>query len=461
MMIRLEGQPVLTADQIRAAERAAMDLGVSEDTLMTRAGEASAAAIQRVAAGAEVVVLCGPGNNGGDGYIAAACLKAASVPVRVVAVGEPKSDTARWARSRWDGPLGSLTDAEPAPIFVDALFGTGLSRPMNGVSFGPLADAARYRIAVDIPSGLATDDGSILTEPPIFDLTLALGAAKPAHLLQPAARYCGGVRILDIGLNANSNAHVIAQPHLSDPGADAQKYTRGMVAVVAGAMAGASELASLAAMRSGAGYVMLLGGSSNDAGQGVPHALVRKPFDAETLKDDRIGAIVIGPGLGRGCDARERLEAAMRAARPIVIDGDALHLVDPERIATLDGPVILTPHSGEFDALFGKGGGCKVVRARCAAERSGAVVVFKGADTVIAHPDGRIRIATNASHWLSTAGTGDVLAGTVAAMLASGLPLLEAAAAAVWVNGKAARRLGKAFIADDLAQALSAVRGGL
>ena len=453
MAIKLDGQPVLTADQMRAAERAAIEFGVGDQALMERAGKAVAAVIQRVAAGAEVLVLCGPGNNGGDGYVAARSLKAAAVPVRVVAVGEPNSHAAKWARSRWDGPIASPSNAEPAPIFVDALFGTGLSRPLKGVSLSPLADGARYRIAVDVPSGLATDDGSVLTEPPIFDLTLALGAAKPVHLLQPAVRYCGRVRIIDIGLNVRSSAQVIAPPKFSGPGSEAQKYTRGMVAVVAGAMAGASELASLAAMRSGAGYVMRLGPDD-----GAPHALVRKAFDAQTLMDDRIGAIVVGPGLGRDFNAKDHLHSAMRAGRPLIIDGDALHLIDLDQVKALGIPTILTPHSGEFDALFGKSGGSKVSRAERAAERCGAVIIFKGSDTVIAHPDGRVRISTDASHWLSTAGTGDVLAGTVAATLAGGLPRLEAAAAAVWMNGEAARRLGKAFIADDLAAMLSSVR---
>ncbi|MGA1798581.1 NAD(P)H-hydrate dehydratase [Sphingomonas sp. 4RDLI-65] len=496
-MIRIDGQPILTAAEMRAAEDAVIASGVSVETLMDRAGTAIAGAVRRLAGANDVLILCGPGNNGGDGYVAARVLAEMGVSVRVAALSEPKTDAAKSARAGWSGPVETLAAAKPAPILVDALFGTGLTRPLDsspvhrgstspaeaGAQLGnaiehpagspnwtpasagevsvirrlhALVKAAQLSIAVDLPSGLATDSGKALSEPPVFNLTLALGAVKPAHLLQPAARYCGQIRLLDIGVPTVGQAEVLKTPILPSPGPDSHKYTRGMVAVIAGSMSGASDLAALAAMRAGAGYVTLVGDS-----EGPPHALVRTPFSDAALANDRIGALVIGPGLGRDADARARLDAALTAGRPLVIDGDALRLLDPDRIAALDRPVILTPHAGEFDALFGKSDADKITRARNAAVRANAVVVFKGADTVIVTPDGDVRIAQGASDWLSTAGTGDVLAGVIGAMLAAKLDPLDAACAGVWLHGDAARRLGPAFIADDLAEALRSARASL
>ena len=494
-MIPIEGQPILTAAEMRAEEDAVIASGVSVETLMDRAGTAIAHAVRRLAGANEVLILCGPGNNGGDGYVAARVLAEMGVSVRVAALSEPKTDAAKSVRAGWSGPIETLAEAKPAPILVDALFGTGLTRPLDaapaptpssspadagaqlsskdspdGLLWAPasagerpvvgrlhfLANAAQLSIAVDLPSGLATDSGKTLSEPPVFDLTLALGAVKPAHLLQPAARYCGHIRLLDIGVPSASQAEVLRAPILPTPGPDSHKYTRGMVAVIAGTMSGASDLAALAAMRAGAGYVTLLGDS-----QGPPHALVRTPFSDQALANDRIGALVIGPGLGRDDIARSRLEAALTSNHPLIIDGDALRLLESDRIKALKVPVILTPHAGEFDALFGKSDADKITRARDAATRANAIVVFKGADTVIAAPDGRVRIAPAASDWLSTAGTGDVLAGAIGAMLAARLDPLDAACAGVWLHGDAARRLGPAFIADDLAEALRSARASL
>jgi hydroxyethylthiazole kinase-like uncharacterized protein yjeF len=473
-MIGIEGQPILTAAEMRAAEDAVIASGVSVATLMDRAGTAIAHAVRRLAGTNEVLILCGPGNNGGDGYVAARVLAEMGVTVRVAALSEPKTNAAKSARAGWSGPVETLAEAEPAPVLVDALFGTGLTRPLDGTPPTPnrsladagersvvrslnfLANAAQLSIAIDLPSGLATDSGKALSVPPVFNLTLALGVVKSALLLQPAARYCGQVRLLDIGVPTTSQAEVLKAPTLPTPGPDAHKYTRGMVAIIAGTMSGASDLAALAAMRAGAGYVTLLGDTV-----GPPHALVRTPFSDQALANDRIGALVIGPGLGRDDTARARLEAAVNAGHPLIIDGDALRLMSPDRIKALKVPVILTPHSGEFDALFGKSDADKITRARDAATRANAVVVFKGADTVIATPDGRVRIARDASDWLSTAGTGDVLAGAIGAMLAAKLDPLDAASAGVWLHGDAARRLGPAFIADDLAEALRSARASL
>jgi hydroxyethylthiazole kinase-like uncharacterized protein yjeF len=238
-----------------------------------------------------------------------------------------------------------------------------------------------------------------------------------------------------------------------------------MVAIIGGEMPGAAELASQAALRAGAGYVLLLG----DGGGQAPHAVVRRAFAPEALNDKRIGALVIGPGLGRGAAAEARLDHVLASPCPLVIDGDALHLLDDRRLALVrerDAAVIMTPHAGEFDAMFGRdksGGSCsKIDRACAAAVRAGATIVFKGADTVIASPDGSVRVAEASNPWLSTAGTGDVLTGAIGAVFAAEPQApFDAACAGVWLHADAARRLGTAFIADDLAFALTGARASL
>jgi hydroxyethylthiazole kinase-like uncharacterized protein yjeF len=449
-MTSIDGHPILTAAAMRAAEAACGDPA----PLMERAGVAIATAVARLAGTSPILILCGPGNNGGDGYVAARLLATAGHDVRLAASAEPRTPLAIAARRGWIGAIEPLRTASPAPVLVDALFGTGLTRPLDddtAAALRRLGGAARLRITIDLPSGVATDDGSVPSEPPRFDVTLALAAPKPAHLLQPAARYAGTVRVLDIGVPVDSDVHVLNLPALPEPDPDSHKYTRGMVAVIGGDMAGAAELASIAAMRAGAGYVLHLG-----EGQGPPHALVRRRWSPDALDEPRIGAVVVGPGLGRGDDARGRLTAAIAGGRPLVIDGDALRLLDVA--ASRTAATILTPHGGEFAHLFGQASGSKIDLTRAAAARANAVVVHKGPDTVIAAPDGRVTVSAGASDWLSAAGTGDVLAGTTGAMLAAGLSPFEAAAAAVWLHRAAAARCGRSFIADDLAAALSRVR---
>jgi len=446
---------------MRAAEERAIAAGTSVEMLMDRAGKGIATAVHRLAPGAPILVLCGPGNNGGDGYVAAAALAAAGHEVRVAASAEPSTSAARNARAGWTGSVEPLENAKPAPVLLDALFGTGLSRALDvrvSSRLCELAPAARLAIAVDLPSGVATDDGKLLSPAPEFDLTLTFGAVKPAHLLQPAAYHCGAVRLIDIGIDAESDARVLDKPSIPAPGPESHKYNRGMVVVVGGAMQGAALLASTAAMRGGAGYVLLL-----DGGEGGPHALVHRTFADQPLDDERIGALVIGPGLGRTDRARDRLAAAVASDRPLIIDGDALHLLKNQldQLPRRQASTILTPHQGEFVALFGNMDGSKLDRARAAARRAGAIVVYKGSDTVIAAPDGRALLATDANDWLSTAGTGDVLAGAIGAMQAARLEPLEAAGAGAWLHGEAARRLGASFIADDLANALGTVRAAL
>ncbi|QBM75338.1 NAD(P)H-hydrate dehydratase [Sphingomonas sp. AAP5] len=474
-MIRSDGQPIVGAEAMRAVEQRAIDAGTSVEALMERAGAAVAEAVRRLAGGAPVLLLCGPGNNGGDGYVAARLLKANGLDVRLAALSAPKTEAAKAARAGWDGPVEDFAalapDASHGAVLVDALFGTGLTRPLAAETAALLATLTRHShlaITLDVPSGVDTDTGAILGEAeiPPFALTLALGALKPAHVLQRSAALCGTVRVLDIGLDATaSHDWTLARPKLAQPTPAMHKYSRGLVVVIGGTMPGAAALAASAAMHVGAGYTALLGAAPD-----MPHALVQRAWSPEALaatldgKKHETTAIIVGPGLGKGADAAEKLEHALASGYRLVIDGDALHQLDAamfDRIKArdADAPVILTPHAGEFHAVFGAYTGSKIDAARASAARSGAIVVFKGPDTVIAYPDGRTRTATHANPWLSTAGTGDVLAGTIGAMLASSA--LHPVEAGVWLHAEAARRLGAAFLADDLAAELSKVRGAL
>jgi hydroxyethylthiazole kinase-like uncharacterized protein yjeF len=264
----------------------------------------------------------------------------------------------------------------------------------------------------------------------------------------------GRIVVADIGVEAESRLSEIGRPLLTAPGPDDHKYSRGYVAVVGGEMPGAAALAAAAAARAGAGYVRLIGKSSAS----LPQAVVQSGGSAsEHLKDSRIGCVVIGPGLGRGAEAQALLDDALGGDRPLVLDADALTPLSGsvERLRDLEQPVILTPHAGEFARLFPTATGSKLEQARAAAALSGAVIVYKGPDTVVAAPDGRAAIAPPAPHWVASAGTGDVLAGIVGAMRARGVGAFEAACAAVWLHGRAARLAGPALIADDLIQRLA------
>jgi hydroxyethylthiazole kinase-like uncharacterized protein yjeF len=443
---------------MRAAEARAIAAGTSVETLMERAGLAAAEAIRRYAGRMPMLVLCGPGNNGGDGYVIARALRERGLPVRVAALDEPKSAAARAARAAWAGEVEALADAEPAPLLIDALFGTGLTRPLDeAVSqrLCALADEARISVAVDLPSGTATDDGCIISAVPQFDLTVTFATLKPSHLLQPAAGHMGRVVVADIGVEAESRLHEIGRPHLSAPGPTDHKYSRGYVLVVGGEMPGAAALTAAGALRGGAGYVRLAG----EAAAATPYAVVRGGEPVTALADPRVGAIAVGPGLGRDVRAQRLLDAVLAAEAPLVLDADALVIPGEEGPAffrRVRQMPILTPHDGEFARLFGDGRGSKVEQARRAAGAAGAVIVYKGPDTVVACPDGRAAIASSAGHWLATAGTGDVLTGVVAAMRARGLQAFEAACAGVWLHGRAAELAGPGLIADDLLDHLPA-----
>jgi len=445
-----EPRPILTAAEMRAAEQKAIDSGIAVETLMERAGAAVAEAAWRIAGAAETLIVCGPGNNGGDGYVAARLLKARGVPVRLAASAPASAAAARWAASLWDGAIEALPSARAAPLLVDALFGTGLSRGLDAETaqaINRLCKSAHRRIAVDLPSGVATDDGALLSPVQRYHLTLALGALKPAHRLLPAADRCGHVAVADIGLApiAASRMFEIGRPKLIAPASDANKYTRGKLVVLAGEMPGASMLAALAGQRAGAGYTELLGVE----GEALPHALVRRAWSERAVEDPRIAAIVAGPGLGTGRAARIRLDAALESGKPLVLDADALTQIGRTRHERLDGHIV-TPHWGEFVRLFGDSGEDRLSQARAAAAHSGAIVLLKGADSIVAHPDGRTAIAPLAPAWLATAGTGDVLAGITGGLLASGFPPFEAAQAALWLHAEAARLAGPMLIADDL-----------
>ena len=447
MMPPLTG-PVLTAAEMRAAEAAAMAAGLSVDTLMDRAGHALAQAVWRFGGGCPVLVLCGPGNNGGDGYVAARAMRALGLDVRVAALAPPTTDVAQRAAATWTGEVEDLVHAAPSALVLDCLFGTGLSRPLDpecAAQLDRLIRAARFVVAADLPSGVGSDDGALLGAAPV-QLTVALGALKPAHLLQPAAALCGHVIVADIGVAAQSQTHVLPKPQLAVPTPQDHKFSRGLVTVVAGAMPGAALLSASAAARSGAGYVVLAGGQS---GAGAPLSLVHRPIEA-ALADPRLAALVIGPGLGRSDAAKALLAKTLALPVPVVVDADALHLVRLDHLTARSAPTLLTPHAGEFAALFGAQKGSKIDQAQSAAQASGCGVIFKGADTVVALPDGTTWVAAGASAWLASAGTGDVLAGIAGTMLARGLDASRAAQASVWLHNRAASLAGPGLIADDL-----------
>jgi len=444
-----EGRPILTADAMRAAEQRVIDAGTSVEDLMERAGAALAEAAYRFAGPIPALVLCGPGNNGGDGYVAARHLAGRGVAVRVAALTEPRSDAAKWARSQWSGDVEQLSaEIQSAPLVIDALFGTGLTRGLDDATAKQLlrlCGAAVVTVACDLPSGVETDSGAELGEVPKFDLTVTFGALKPAHRLHPAMLKCGRVVLGDIGIEADIQWLEIGAPSLPplDPGG--HKYDRGLVHLLAGKMPGAIALSAKAAARSGAGYVRV---STSRVIDGIPSSVVQT--DTATVDDERIGCLLVGPGMG---DIPQLLTLALTSKAPKILDADAIaHLGDPARLKGQGA--IITPHEGEFRKLFGEIEGSKPERALEAARRSGAVVVYKGPDTLVAAPDGRLGFAPPAPAWLASAGTGDVLAGIIAAMRARGLPAFEAACAGVWLHGRAAEIAGPEIIADDLAEAI-------
>jgi hydroxyethylthiazole kinase-like uncharacterized protein yjeF len=448
----MSGRPILSTQAMRAAEQAEIDRGTSVQMLMERAGAGLAEGALRYAGPHPALVLCGPGNNGGDGFVAARRLAEGGIKVRVAALGDSKSEAGKWARSLFECEVETLGEStEPAPLLIDALFGTGLKKGLDKAvtkELFRLCEGASVRVACDLPSGVDSDSGAMLSDVPEFDLTVTFGALKPAHRLMPAMNRSGRVVLADIGIATDTEWNEIGPPELPPLDPAGYKYTRGMVHCVGGAMVGAIALGATAAYRAGAGYVRI--GAENYV-PNVPAAVVQGLKGK--LDDPHIAALLVGPGLGR--DGGGLLVEALKAGRPLVLDGDAFALLgDPARLAGLDA--ILTPHEGEFKELFGTIEGDKAHRAAEAARRSGSVVVYKGPDTIVASPDGRLGFAPPAPAWLATAGTGDVLAGITAAVRARGLPQFEAACAAVWIHGRAAELAGSHMIADDLVAAIPA-----
>jgi hydroxyethylthiazole kinase-like uncharacterized protein yjeF len=394
-------------------------------------------------------VLCGPGNNGGDGYVAARHLAERGLAVRVAALADPKSEAAKSARSQWKGEVERLSpETKGEQLLIDALFGTGLSRGLDdevSLLLSELVHEALVGVACDLPSGVDSDSGALLNPLHDYDLTVTFGALKPAHLLIPSMEKCGRVVLADIGIEASADWHEIAAPKLPALEPGGHKYDRGLVHALAGKMPGAIALAATAAARAGAGYVRV---STSKTIEGLPSAIVQT--DSAEVNDERIGCLLVGPGMG---DIPQVLTLALTSKAPKVLDADAItHLGEPERLKGQDA--IITPHEGEFPRLFGEMEGTKPERALEAARRSGAVVVYKGGDTVVAAPDGKVGFRPPAPAWLATAGTGDVLAGVIAALRARGLPAFEAACAGVWIHGRAAEIAGPQMIADDLAEAI-------
>lgn len=442
---------------MRAAERAS---GVSEWGLMQRAGLGCAEWIWRIAAGRAVTVLCGPGNNGGDGYVIAEELRRRGLDVAVIAPREPATDTARRAQAGFAGAISADLGTRRAPIVVDALFGHGLSRPLAR-EFRKLLEEAisnhSFSIAIDLPSGVESDTGAHFGMGDVRDVSLALGAWKRAHWLMPASATMGTMKLIDIGLGPiKSPERLSTRPTLAAPGADSHKYRRGLLAIVAGAMPGATILAAEAAMRAGAGYVKLLSEHSHPA---APADLVIEDALDRALADARTAAFLIGPGLGRDALAAERLAAVLENGKPAVLDADALHLLDGDALEGVAASrLILTPHEGELAALceaFEVAGGGKVERAAALRDAIGASVLAKGPDTVLAPAAGGLVFFPPASSWLSTAGTGDVLAGIAASRLAQHGDPARAAEEAVWLHREAARTAGPAFTAGELARAVA------
>ncbi len=456
--MRPPNEPVLTAAQMRAAEQRLIAAGTSVDELMQRAGSGAAEWVWRISGGRPVTVLCGPGNNGGDGWVIAEAIRRRGGNVAVVLAAETATAAAKDARDLYRGEVLEAGAERCGEVFVDCLFGTGLTRPLDVddlTLLSRLAAAHHLRVAIDLPSGINTELGQPLnTDLPGYDLTLALGAWKPAHFLMPAVARMGALRLIDIGIGSvDDAAQAIGQPHLTAPAAGAHKYTRGLLGVIAGAMPGAALLAAEAAQGAGAGYVKLYGAA---APVSAPADLVCDPLPlAEALTDKRIAALLIGPGLGRDGAAREMLAVALSEQRPTVLDADALVLLAPRSLAEHTAPLIATPHEGELASLERAfdlaGAGSKVDRAMALAKAANMVVVAKGPDSVVAAPDGRIGYASRGSSWLSTAGTGDVLAGTIASRLACGEEAFEAACQGLWLHAEAARLCGAAFSAGQLA----------
>jgi len=493
---------VLTVAAMRRVDAAAIDGGIPGRRLMEAAGTAVAErAAMRLPEDGRVLVLCGPGNNGGDGFVAARLLAERGYAVDLRLLGERGALTgdAALASEAWTGRVqAAVGDAlPPCDLVIDALFGAGLSRDLDGAA-RTLVEAVnasgRSVLAVDVPSGLDGDTGAVRGVAIRAVETVTFVAFKPGHLLQPGRGLCGHRHLADIGAGqaALEAGRTAATPPLYRNGpelwaptfprltGESHKYTRGHALILSGpaTKTGAARLAARGALRVGAGLVTLASPQAALAENAAQlTAIMLRPCETaddldDMLTDERLNVVLAGPGLGIGEPTRERIAVAAAAGRGLVLDADALtsfagqapllaaHLADGHAQA------ILTPHEGEFTRLFSgteatAEGSDKVARTRAAAALTGAVVVLKGSDTVIASPDGRAAINDHGSPYLGTAGSGDVLGGLIAGLLAQGMPPFEAAAAGVWLHGDAGLRHGPGLIAEDLPDLMPAVLRGL
>lgn len=479
---------LLTAAQMAQAHRFAIAAGIPGPQLMRGAGEAVALSIMRRWQPCRVLVACGPGNNGGDGFVAAHALSQRGWPVELVLLGDAarlKGDAA-WAAGFWKGVLlaPDAVDFSRYDLVVDALFGAGLDRPLEGAARGLVSAINQSGLpvcAVDVPSGVDGSTGAVLNAAVQADWTVTFFCKKPGHLLYPGRGHCGVLELADIGIPVQSlaglnvgaweNTPAAWRHALPAPGPLAHKYQRGYVLVLGGAaLTGAAMLSARAAQKTGAGLVAIAAPASAHAAYAHARQSIMVQFwehaDAllALLRDPRRNTCVLGPGAGVQQTTRQAVLAALQAGKAVVIDADALTVFADEPQALFSAihalretgaagaaRVVLTPHEGEFVRLFGAyAQEDKLHRARAAARQAGAVVLLKGADTVVAGPDGRAFINASAPASLASGGTGDVLAGMVAGLLAQGAPALEAAAAAVWLHSQAAQRAGRALVAEDL-----------
>lgn len=475
------GHPIITPAEMAEAERAVFAGGTNSFEVMQTAGRAVARHLHTAFPDGRVRVLCGPGGNGGDGLVAADWLSGQGRKVDVYLMGrrgDLSGDTAR-AAALWSGDIQPLEDAigARAQVTLDALFGGGLSRPLEGAA-AALAGESCHTVSVDVPSGVDGATGRPLG--PCFqaDLTVTFAALRPAHVLEPGRHHCGQIEVTDIGVPITApvrhNTPDDWIDHLPIPAGVMHKHARGRLAVVTGGPGetGAARLAARAGLRGGAGLVTLLCPPSAllVIASHITAEMVRRVEDADALASaisETADTVIIGPAAGVSDATREKVLAVLGSPAGAVLDADALSVFAdaPEDLfGALRPSDVMTPHPGEFARLFGdllEVSANRIEAARTAAERAGAVVLLKGADTVIAAPDGRAGVNIHATPWLATAGAGDVLAGLIGAQLCQGMPAFEAACAGAWMHGDAAQRFGPGLIATDIAGQMPAVFDGL